>query len=266
MSGDDKRAGNGEDGGDQERDAGARNDAVDDEESRRILEGSDGGSTVPPTLVEQRRGRIGGRLAGTLAAVLGLLGCLLSFALLAIAIRSGFLASDVADTTAEPLTAAVDRLETRIDQADDLIDRDGVSGPEFSELQARLDGLADTSASASQAFSAIDDHILYRWLPIDKSELSMSLADFKQGADESVGIATTADSLSAVEAGRIGDRINGMQTSVSGTGDLIESTVDSLTNWIRVSALAGFLLALWSLWAQTSLMKRGWRGMRGERR
>ena len=239
-------------------------DAGDGDDSRTILEDVDGETTIPPTLVRKRGGALGSRLAGILAAALGLVGCLLSFALLAITIRFGFTASTVAETTAEPLVAAVDRLETRIDQADDLIDRDGVSGSEFSELQARIDGLADTATSASQAFSAIDDHVLYRWLPIDKTELSSSLDQFRQGADESVGIAVNADSLTSAQAGRIGDRINEMQRSVSGTADLIESTVDSLKNWIRLSALVGFFGSLWSLWAQISLMKRGWRGMRGQ--
>lgn len=233
------------------------------EESRTILEDADGETTVPPTLVMRRGMGVGGRIAGVLAAVLGLIGCLLSFALLATNLRFGFSAADVAETTAEPLAAAVERMETRIDQADDLIDRDGVSGSEFSELKARLDGLADTSTSASQAFSAIDDHVLYRWLPIDSSELSSSLGDFEQGADESVGIAATVDSLTPAQARRVGDLINDMQRSVSGTDDLIDSTVDSLKNWIRLSAFGGFFGSLWLFWAQISLMKRGWRGVRG---
>lgn len=243
---------------------GSGNDGDGKGKSRTILEGVEGDTTVPPTLVVRRGAGIGARLAGVAAAVLGLIGCLLSFALLAVSIRSGFTAGSVADTTAEPLAAAVDRLETRIDQTDDLIDRDGVSGSEFSELQARLDGLTDTATSASQAFAAIDEHVLYRWLPIDKSELSSSLAGFRQGAEESVRIAQAVDSLSPAQAARIADRINTMQTSVSGTGDLVESTADSLTNWIRLSGLGGFFASLWSLWAQTSLMKRGWRGMRGQ--
>lgn len=258
MSGDETEGG--KDKGD---DVTGDDHVTDDEESRTILEGADNETTVPPTLVVRRGAGVGVRLAGMLAAALGLLGCILSFALLAVCIRSGFSAGSVAETTAEPLAAAVDRLETRIDQTDDLIDRDGVSGSDLGELQARLDGLADTATSASQAFSAIDDHVLYRWLPIDKSELSSSLADFEQGADESAGIAITADSLNPTQAGRIGDRINTMQTSVSGTSDLIGSTVNSLKNWIRLSALGGFFLSLWSLWAQVSLMKRGWRGVRG---
>lgn len=252
--------GDGEDGAG----AGHDGDLHDEDESRTILEGGDGGRTVPPSLVVRSGAGLGGRLAGILAAVLGLIGCLLSFALLAISIRFGFTAGSVAESTAEPLAAAVDRLETRIDQVDDLVDRDGVSGSDFRELQARLDGLVDTATSASQAFSAIDDHVLYRWLPIDKSELASSLDDFEQGADESDAVALSADSLNSAQAGRIGDRINAMQTSVSGTGDLIESTVDSLKNWIRLSALGGFFVSLWSLWAQISLMKRGWRGIRGQ--
>ncbi len=230
-----------------------------------ILEGGDGAEVVPPVLVARRGSGAAGRLAGMLATLLGLVGCLLSFALLAVSIRFGFSAPDVAERTAEPLTAAVDRLETRIDQADDLIDRDGVSDSEFNELQARIDGLADTATSASQSFAAIDDHVLYRWLPIDKSELATALADFKQGSDEAVGITVTAEELEPAQAARIADRVNEMQTSVSGTADLIESTIDSLKNWIRLSALGGFVLSLWSLWAQVSLMKRGWRGLRGER-
>ena len=249
---------------DPSSDPSAVRDDPESEVSHSVLEGADDGKPVPPILVKKRGGGIGGRLAGLLAAVLGLIGCLLSFALLAVSIRFGFVATTVAESTAEPLMAAVDRLDTRIDQADDLIDRDGVDGPEFAELQARVDGLADTAASASQAFSVIDDHVLYRWLPIDKSELASSLDSFTQGADESVAVAVTADSLDATQAGRVGDRIDAMQTMVSDVDDLIESTVDSLKNWIRLSSLGGFLLSLWSLWAQVSLMKRGWRGVKGQ--
>lgn len=276
MSGDDTRGGKGGDkasggtSGDELELASADEDdhpkdADGEKEPRTVLEEADGATTLPPTLVVRRGAGVGSRLAGILAAVLGLIGCLLSFALLAISIRFGFTAGSVAESTAEPLAAAVDRLETRIDQVDDLVDRDGVSGSDFRELQARLDGLADTATSASQAFSAIDDHVLYRWLPIDKTELATSLNDFEQGADESDAVALTADSLNPTQAGRLGDRINAMQTSVSGTGDLIESTVNSLKNWIRLSALAGFFGSLWSLWAQISLMKRGWRGLRGQK-
>ncbi len=253
-----------DDKGKGSRDRGASTDDV-VEPSHSVLEDADD-TVVPPVLVQRRGAGFAGRLAGVAATALGFVGCLLSFALLAISIRFGFIASDVAESTAEPLVAAVDRLETRIDQTDDLVDRDGVFEADFDVLRARIDGLADTATSATQAFAVIDDHVLYRWLPIDKSELSSSLTAFKQGADEAVGITLNEASLNPAQAGRIGDRINTMQTAVSGTGDLVESTVDSLTNWIRLSALAGFFLSLWSLWAQSSLMKRGWHGVRGRLR
>lgn len=221
-------------------------------------------SSEPVAAVTRTGLGIGGRLAGLVAFVLGLLGCVLALALLAVSVRLVFSASGIADTAAAPLNNAVTRLETRIDQADDLVDRDGVSGAQMSELRARADGLADSAAAVEQSFAAIDNHVLYRWLPIDKDALSGRLDQFSVGSSEITSTMASAGSgLSATAAESAGERINSMQTAVSSVDDLIDSTVDSLTSWIRVAGLAGLLLSLWNLWAQISLLKRGWRGLRG---
>jgi hypothetical protein len=229
-----------------------------------VLEGDPGGTAIPPAIVEKKGAGLGRRLAGLLAAALGLAGCVLSFALLATSVRVAFSASDEADTAAGPLSSAVARLETRIDQADDLIDSDGVSGTELSELRARVDGLADTAAAADQAFATVDNHVIYRWLPVDTDKLRTRLEQFSNGAAEVAGLIANGDEVSAADASAAAERLNSMQTAVSSVDEPIDSTVDSLIIWIRLTGLGGFLLSLWSLWAQTSLMKRGWRGLRGQ--
>ena len=229
-----------------------------------VLEGDSEKTAVPPAIVKKRGGTIGGRLAGVVAALLGLVGCLLSFLLLAISVRLIFVASDAAETAAAPLSNGLERLDTRIDQVDDLIDRDGVSGTDFTELQARADGLADIGAAVDQAFSAIDNHVVYRWLPVDTEELGRTIEQFSTGADD-VAAAANGSTLGGSAASRAAERVNNMQTAVSNVDDLVDQTVDSLTSWIRLTGLGGMILSLWSLWAQTSLMKRGWRGIRGSR-
>ncbi|MDH3294877.1 MAG: hypothetical protein OER95_11220 [Acidimicrobiia bacterium] len=233
-------------------------------EDTSVLEDDADGTPIPPAIVERMGPGLGRRAAGLLAAALGLIGCLLSFALLATSLRLIFVASDVADTAAEPLSAAVERLDTRIDQADDLIDTDGVSGTDYSELQARADGLVDITQAADRAYAAIDDHVIYRWLPVDKDDLGRRLERFSTGAEAVSAAVASGNQLSASAAVRAGDRVNEMQTEVSSVDDVIESTVNSLTNWIRLTGLAGLVASLWSLWAQIALMKRGWRGVKGE--
>jgi len=239
----------------------ASDDTEDDSDSGSILEG-DSGSVAPP-VVESRGLGFAARLVGLLAVVLGLIGCVLALAGLAASIRFGFTASDTARTTVEPLEAAVDRLETRIDQADDLIDRDGMSGDQLRTLEARVDGLSDTADAATQAFAIIDNHVVYAWLPVDKERLSSALARFEVGSEEAVGFVRDADELTPAQAAAVGDRINTMQTAVSSTGDRVDETLDSLVRWIRLAAFGGVVLSLLTLWAYLSLIRLGWRGLRG---
>jgi len=229
-----------------------------------VLEGDSDGTAIPPAIVEKKGAGLGRRLAGLLAAALGLAGCVLSFALLAMSVRVAFSASDEADTAAEPLKSAVARLETRIDQADDLIGRDGVSDSELSELRARVDGLADTAAAADQSFAAIEKHLIYRWLPVNTDELGTRLEQFSSDAAEVAALVSSGDEVTADAASAAGELLNSMQTAVSSVDGPIDSTVDSMIIWIRLTGLGGFLLSLWSLWAQASLMKRGWRGLSGQ--
>jgi hypothetical protein len=205
----------------------------------------------------------GSRIAGMLALVLGILGVLLSLVTAFLFLRALFTASDLTDRAMEPVVVSFDRLEDRIDQADDLIDRRGIAEERVPELRARVDGLVDVSSAADQGFEAIDGHPLYRLLPASLSELGSTLEGFRSSAeaiDDSLG---SGPVVRPAVAASMADEIDGMQARVTEARNVIDDASSSLRSWIRLGAFLGFLVALWVLWAQTALARRGWRGLRG---
>jgi len=208
-------------------------------------------------------GGAGSRIAGMLALVLGILGVVLSLVTAFLFLRGLFTAGDLTDRAMEPVVVSFDRLEDRIDQADDLIDRNGIAEERVPELQARVDGLVDVSSAADQGFEAIDGHPLYRLLPASLSELGSTLQGFRSSAeaiDDSLG---SGPVVRPAVAASMADEIDGMQARVTDARNVIDDASSSLRSWIRLGAFLGFLVALWVLWAQIALARRGWRGLRG---
>lgn len=204
------------------------------------------------------------RLGGLLALLLGIIGSLAMIVLAFLIVRLGFGASDTVDLALEPVRVSFDRLEDRIDQTDDLVDRNGIDAEVVDELQARVDGLVDVSTAAHQGFEAVEDHPVYSLLPAELSVLADDLELYETSAieiDELIGDGEPAASASAAVA----DRLDQMQGNVSDVRDRIDEAASSLRRWIRIGALGGFLAALWGLWAQIALTKRGWRGLRPAR-
>lgn len=216
--------------------------------------------------VARRSSGVGRRLFGLLAFVLGVVGSLAMVLLAVLTVRFGFGASDAVDRALAPVESAFDRMESRIDQTDDLVDRDGIDGARVAELRARVDGLVDVSSGARQGFEAIEDHPIYSLLPAELSNLDESLAQFQESADgiESLlGSATAGRDVPATTADKVADEIDEMQARVSGVRSQITDAASSLRTWIRFGSFLGFLGALWGLWGQVSLAKRGWRRLRG---
>lgn len=222
-------------------------------------EAEGGTGVVPAEVAPSSAGR---RLVGTVATVLGLVGVVVSVVLAVLGLRLLFTASSVADRAMSPIEAAFDRLEQRIDETDDLIDRQGVDAADGPELRARVDGLVDVASLANRGFETIDGHPLYRFLPADLAPLGESLASFEESAvavDEQMG---PGGSVRATAATRMADQIDGMQGRVTEARDRLDGATSSLRSWLRLGGLIGFLMALWGLWAQWSLVRRGWRGFR----
>ncbi|MEL6985466.1 MAG: hypothetical protein AAFO29_23750, partial [Actinomycetota bacterium] len=139
-------------------------------------------------------GSFGRRLVGLLATALGVLGCLIALYLAFTSLRVLFGASDRADNAMAPVITAFDRMEERIDQTDDLVDRQGIDAEELPELRARVDGLVDVATSADRSFDDIDDRALYNLLPADLDPLGDALDRFRTSAelvDETLGTSTT---------------------------------------------------------------------------
>lgn len=206
------------------------------------------------------------RFVGLLALLLGVIGVLV-MAIFAIAsIRIGFAASDTVDRAMEPVESAIDRMEARIDESDDLVNRSGIDSSRVDELQARVDGLVDVSTGAHQGFEAVDDHPVYRWLPAALSTLGDELAGFESSAeriDSLLGSSSGGQTVAASAVSGIADELDDMQARVSGLRAMITDAESSLRRWIRLGSFLGLIGSLWGLWGQISLAKRGWKGFRG---
>lgn len=213
-----------------------------------------------------KKAGVASRFGGLIATLLGLVGILLSIAMLWFVFRLAIGASSTADELADPIRSSVDRLEDRIDETDDLVGRGGIQAQNMNELRARADSLADLSAGARRGFSLIEDHPIYGQLPAEMSELDSALQGFETSSSritELVG--QPGDQIETASADEVGDELNAMQSKVSDIQSVIDSATSSLKTWLRLGAFAGIGLALWSLWAQFCLLRRGLRGLRGQR-
>lgn len=234
------------------------------------IDPSAGDASVEPgaTADVAATGSAGGRsrLAGLLALILGVLGVLVSLVFGFASIRLGFSASNTVEQAMEPIELSFDRMETRIDETDDLVARDGIDSDRIDELRARVDGLVDVANGAQQGYGAIEDHPVYNLLPADLSTLGSALTDFVTSAetiDSRLGSAGDGDELPQAAVTAISDELDDMQSRVSGARDALDDAGSSLRRWIRIGSFLGLLGSLWGLWGQISLAKRGWRGFRG---
>lgn len=204
----------------------------------------------------------GRRLGGLLALLLGVVGTLLALILAFLALRLLFGASGTVDDLMAPVETAVDRIEDRVDQTDELIDRRGIDQDQVGELRARVDGLVDLTTSADQSFDTVADHAVYGILPADLSGLGDALDGYVDSAsaiDESLGSTPTPRPAAAAV---MADEIDGMQSRITDARDAVDDAASSLRSWLRIGGLLGFLGALWLLWSQVVLARRGWRGFR----
>jgi len=209
---------------------------------------------------------IRGRLGGVSALVLGVVGIAVAVVGAFLIVRLGFGATSTVDRLMEPVDESIDRIEVRIDQADDAVDRTGLEPERLAELRARSDGLLDMTISANEIFLSVKDHPIYGWLPTDLSKLESALADFHGAAASIDGVVSdvrTGSGLRASDAVIVADALDGMQSRVTGIRSSVEDASRSVRRWIRIGAVAAFLVALWGLWAQVCLARRGWRGTRG---
>jgi hypothetical protein len=200
-----------------------------------------------------------------MALLLGLVGILIVLVFALASIRFGFTASDTVDRAMEPIEFSFDRLETRIDETDDLVGPDGIDPDRIDELQARVDGMVDVSTAAHQGFESVEDHPVYGLLPAEISDLGAMLAEFEASAntiDSRLGSASNGQQLSDPAVQAVSDELDDMQSRVSGGRELFGDARSSLRRWIRLGAFLGLLGALWGLWGQISLTKRGFRGLR----
>jgi hypothetical protein len=203
------------------------------------------------------------RLMGLVALLLGVIGCLVALVCAFLALRLLVGAGDTVDDLLQPVEASFDRLDARIDQIDDLIDSgDSIAADQVGEFRARVDGLVDVTELSRRGFESVDRNPLYRLLPADIGGLDDALTDFRTSAEtieEAVGTGTTIRSSSAAA---VAGEVDAMQARVADTRSAFDDAADSLRTWLRLGGLAGFVVSLWSLWAQSTLARRGWRGLR----
>ena len=217
-----------------------------------------GGATPPEGEAMHQTAKRPRRLVGLLALLLGAVGCGLAVGAAVLSLRLVTQAGDVVDNAVAPIEVAFQRLDTRIDQTDNLIREERFDG----ELRARVDGTVDLAERTRSDFEAIADHPLYRYLPANLDPLDTALAGFVDSAellDERLGSSSTVRSTAAAA---MANEVDAMQAKVGQTQAVLRDAASSLRRWIRLAGLGGFLLSLWSLWGQATLMRRGWRGIR----
>ena len=234
-----------------------------------ILEG-DTAVVTPAEVARRRRSSAGARrrVAGALALMLGIVGLVASLGAAALIVQTGLGATRAADRLLDPVAEQIGVVETRIDQADDAVDREGMTTALMPELRARSEGLLDVTSSARDTLTTVRDHPIYGWLPADLDPLEASVDGFATGADqieEVVAGTTNGQGLSTADASIVADELNTLQAGVAGAREAIDGATRSLKRWIRIAAFVGFLASLWSCWAQFCLTRRGFRGARGLR-
>ncbi|MEM9133706.1 MAG: hypothetical protein AAF962_15220 [Actinomycetota bacterium] len=240
--------GGGGDGGDDAELGGWQ--PIEEPASKRSI----AGSTLP------KRG------LGLLALVLGAIGVAASIVIGVLVVWAGIRASSTVERLTEPLLENVDRIDARIDQADDAVDRDGIAADRMPELVARAEGLTDVTTAAQELAENLEEHPVYGWLPADLDPLLDIVDDFAGRAatvQELVESNEDDRPLPASVATEVTEEINSLQDEVDQVGDTIEGAADSLRRWIRIGSVIGLLLSIWSGWAQYCLARRGLRGLRG---
>ncbi len=224
------------------------------------IEGTDPARTA-------RASSFAGRAAGLIALVLGVVGVAASFTIGVLVVWAGVRASSTVNRLTEPLLENLDRIEARIDQADDAVDRDGIGAERMPELVARAEGLSDVTATAQELTENLEDHPVYGWLPADLAPLMDTVDEYADRAANVQGLVEANDEdrpLSAAVATEVVEELNAMQAGVTNVGDTIESAGDSLRRWIRIGSVIGLLVSIWSGWAQYCLARRGLRGVRAQ--
>lgn len=209
----------------------------------------------------------GRRLAGLLALVLGVVGVGASIVVGALILWAGITASSTVDEMVAPLAETIERVETRIDQADDAVDRDGIDADRMPELRARAEGLADVGIALQGLAVAITEHPVYGRLPADLAGLGAATDDLagRTGRiNELVSGTTDGRALPARTASEVTDELNTLQDDMTDLGDTLDDAAGSLKSWLRIGSLLGVVAAAWSGWAQVSLIRRGLRGLRGQ--
>ena len=228
-----------------------------------------------PSLLDESRGSwdaskpSGGvrrRLAGFLALLLGAVGMLVAIALGFLLLRTGFGARGIVDDLFEPVDAAIDRLEIRIDQADDAVTRGGVDSDGVEALATRSESLVDMAVSAKALFGSVQDQSIYRYLPADLSKVDDTLSTYETSAtkvNDTVSRLQAGQSMPDSDAQVVADEIDSMQTMVGGLRESLDDAGGSLRRWIRISSFGGLLGALWGMWSQFCLARVGLRVLRG---
>ncbi len=213
--------------------------------------------------------RAAGRLLAAFAVILGGLGVVLSLVAALLIALLGFRAADEVDDVLAPVTRTLDRVELRIDQADDVVDRDGIGADRLAEFRARAVGLTDIAVAADQATAAVRGHPVYQWLPTDDGPLLDAVDDIgDQITQVEMDLARMPDStrLGAADAAALTTRLNELQATVSDVDDTVDAFGRSLERWIRISAAVLTLVGLWSAWAQFQLARWGLTHLRRRRR
>lgn len=190
----------------------------------------------------------------------GLVGALVSVAVAVGSVWYGFAATRTVDRVVERISAPIDRVENRLVELEDSVD----TAEDLPALRARVSSVTEAAAGVTSSLNTITDNPLYDRLPIDTDGLETRLDNLSESA-ENLNATVNGGDGSTIEAakGPIATEIDKAQDELESSRSMLSDVGDSLKQWLRISAVGGFVLAIWGFFGQLGLARWGRHLQRG---
>lgn len=194
---------------------------------------------------------------GTLALTFGLVGAVVAIAVAIGSVWYGFYATRTVDRVVDRISAPIDRVENRLVEVENSVE----SAEDLPALRARVSSLTEAATSATSSLSAITDNPLYGQLPIDTDGLDARIDNLSDAA-ERLDASVSGDNLESAK-GPIAKEIESAHDELDASRSMLSDVGDSLKRWLRISAVGGFVLAIWGFFGQLGLARWGRHLQRG---
>lgn len=196
---------------------------------------------------------------GTIALTFGTVGALVAIAVAVGSVWYGFAATRTVDRVVERISMPIDRVESRLDELESSVE----SAEDLPALRARVSSVTEAATGVTSSLSAITDNPLYDQLPIDTDGLSARIDTLSKTTD-ALDAAVSGDGSTVQSAqGPIATEIDKAHDELESSRTMLTNVGSSLKQWLRISAVGGFFLAIWGFFGQLGLARWGRHLQRG---